>query len=114
LSAPGAAAAFAASIFDMDGLLIDSEILWHEAEIDILGGLGVPLAADGCRGTKGMFVGEVTEYRYRLHCGRASRRPRWRSRWWTASRSENASDHDLELSMANDSAPLCAMPRMWT
>ena len=47
----------AASIFDMDGLLIDSEILWHEAEIEILGGLGVPLAAEGCRTTKGMFVG---------------------------------------------------------
>jgi mannitol-1-/sugar-/sorbitol-6-/2-deoxyglucose-6-phosphatase len=62
LSAPGGAASFAASIFDMDGLLIDSEILWHEAEIDILGGLGVPLAAEGCRSTKGMFVGEVTQF----------------------------------------------------
>ena len=40
-----ATAGFSASIFDMDGLLIDSEILWHEAEIEILGGLGVPLAA---------------------------------------------------------------------
>jgi beta-phosphoglucomutase-like phosphatase (HAD superfamily) len=56
------AAGFAASIFDMDGLLIDSEILWHQAEIEILGDLGVPLAADGCRNTKGMFVGEVTEF----------------------------------------------------
>jgi sugar-phosphatase len=57
-----AEAGFAASIFDMDGLLIDSEILWHEAEIQILGDLGVPLAREGCRSTKGMFVGEVTEY----------------------------------------------------
>jgi sugar-phosphatase len=53
---------YAASIFDMDGLLIDSEILWHEAEIEILGDLGVPLSRDSCRGTKGMFVAEVTEY----------------------------------------------------
>ena len=51
----------------MDGLLIDSEILWHEAEIEILGGLGVPLAVDGCRSTKGMFVGEVTAHWYALH-----------------------------------------------
>jgi beta-phosphoglucomutase-like phosphatase (HAD superfamily) len=62
LTTAPAAAGFAASIFDMDGLLIDSEILWHEAEIEILGALGVPLAAEGCRSTKGMFVGEVTEY----------------------------------------------------
>jgi HAD superfamily hydrolase (TIGR01509 family) len=62
LSAPDRAAKadFAASIFDMDGLLIDSEVLWHEAEIEILGRLGVPLDPTGCRTTKGMFVGEVT------------------------------------------------------
>ena len=59
-----AAGRFSASIFDMDGLLIDSEILWHEAEIEILGDLGVPLSRDHCRSTKGMFVGEVTEYWY--------------------------------------------------
>jgi mannitol-1-/sugar-/sorbitol-6-/2-deoxyglucose-6-phosphatase len=60
-------AGFHASIFDMDGLLIDSEILWHEAEIEILGGLGVPLAVEGCRTTKGMFVGEVTAHWYGLY-----------------------------------------------
>jgi HAD superfamily hydrolase (TIGR01509 family) len=57
-----AAGRFSASIFDMDGLLIDSEILWHEAEIDIFDDLGVPLSRDRCRSTKGMFVGEVTEH----------------------------------------------------
>jgi beta-phosphoglucomutase-like phosphatase (HAD superfamily) len=60
-SAP-ATGGFAASIFDMDGLLIDSEILWHEAELEILGDLGVPLSREDARGTKGMFVGEVTQY----------------------------------------------------
>jgi beta-phosphoglucomutase-like phosphatase (HAD superfamily) len=60
-------AGFAASIFDMDGLLIDSEVLWHEAEIEILGDLGVPLATEACRSTKGMFVGEVTEHWYGLY-----------------------------------------------
>jgi beta-phosphoglucomutase-like phosphatase (HAD superfamily) len=53
---------FGASIFDMDGLLVDSERLWHEAEIEILGGLGVPLVASACRQTKGMFVTEVTRH----------------------------------------------------
>ncbi len=66
-SAPPAPAGFSAAIFDMDGLLIDSEVLWHEAEIEILGALGVPLAADGCRSTKGMFVGEVTAHWHRLY-----------------------------------------------
>jgi sugar-phosphatase len=60
-------AVFEAAIFDMDGLLVDSEPLWHEAEIEILGGLGVPLVASACRQTKGMFVGEVTRYWYQRY-----------------------------------------------
>ncbi len=54
-----------ATLFDMDGLLIDSEILWHEAELEILGALGVPIATQGDRSTKGMFVAEVVDYWYR-------------------------------------------------
>jgi sugar-phosphatase len=53
---------FDAAIFDMDGLLVDSEPLWHEAEIAVLGSVGVPLVASACRQTKGMFVNEVTHY----------------------------------------------------
>jgi sugar-phosphatase len=56
---------FAAAIFDMDGLLVDSEPLWQEAEVRILGGLGVPLVSGSCRQTKGMFVNEVTWHWYR-------------------------------------------------
>lgn len=51
-----------ATLFDMDGLLIDSEILWHRAEVEIFGTLGVPLAESESRSTKGMFVNEVVEY----------------------------------------------------
>ncbi|HET9089815.1 MAG TPA: hexitol phosphatase HxpB [Acidimicrobiales bacterium] len=53
-----------ATVFDMDGLLIDSEILWHQAEVEIFGRLGVPLADDGGRSTKGMYVEEVVRYWY--------------------------------------------------
>ena len=56
-------AGFAASIFDMDGLLIDSEILWHEAEIEILGDLGVPLARPtAAAAPRACSWSEVTEY----------------------------------------------------
>ena len=54
------------TLFDMDGLLIDSEILWHQAELEILGALGVPLDRDGTRVTKGMFVSEVVAHWYRI------------------------------------------------
>ncbi len=53
-----------ATLFDMDGLLIDSEILWHEAEVEIFGALGVDLGGAENRSTKGLFVNEVVEYWY--------------------------------------------------
>ena len=56
---------FEAAIFDMDGLLVDSEPLWHEAEVEVLGGLGVPIAQGDPRRTKGIFVREVTRDWYR-------------------------------------------------
>ena len=43
-------------------MLIDSEPLWHDAEVDVLGALGVPVARVGTRQTKGMVVEEVTRY----------------------------------------------------
>jgi sugar-phosphatase len=51
-----------AAIFDMDGLLVDSEPLWHRAEVELLGALGAPIAAGDPRRTKGVFVREVTRY----------------------------------------------------
>ena len=54
----------AATLFDMDGLLIDSEVLWHQAEVEIFGSLGVPLYESSSRSTKGVFVNEVVDYWY--------------------------------------------------
>jgi sugar-phosphatase len=53
-----------ATLFDMDGLLLDSEVLWHKAEVEIFGSLGVPIEEAQGRSTKGMFVNEVVEYWY--------------------------------------------------
>lgn len=49
----------AATLFDMDGLLIDSEVLWLKAEVEIFGGLGVPYDEESGRSTKGIFIDEV-------------------------------------------------------
>ncbi|MGC1419051.1 MAG: hexitol phosphatase HxpB [Acidimicrobiales bacterium] len=51
-----------ATLFDMDGLLVDSEILWHKAEVEIFGQLGVPMNEAKHRSTKGMYVSEVVDY----------------------------------------------------
>jgi sugar-phosphatase len=51
-----------AVIFDMDGLLIDSEPLWVRAEIEVFGSLGVRLTADDCPRTKGLRVDDVVAY----------------------------------------------------
>jgi sugar-phosphatase len=54
-----------AVIFDLDGLLVDSEPLWTESEIEIFGTVGIELDADKCRQTVGIGLEEVVEVRYR-------------------------------------------------
>ena len=51
-----------AIIFDMDGLLVDSEPLWQEAEIMIFIPLGVPLSKEMARTTMGLRIDEVVEH----------------------------------------------------
>lgn len=58
---------FEATLFDMDGLLIDSEILWHKAELEIFARLKVPMSASDGRSTKGLYVDEVVDYWYGIH-----------------------------------------------
>jgi mannitol-1-/sugar-/sorbitol-6-/2-deoxyglucose-6-phosphatase len=53
-----------AALFDLDGLLVDSEPLWHVAEIEVFGSHGVPLTAEMCTQTKGRFVSEAVLYWY--------------------------------------------------
>jgi sugar-phosphatase len=53
-----------AAIFDMDGLLVDSEPIWHVVEIDVFGRHGVPLTVERCLETKGMFLGDAVEHWY--------------------------------------------------
>lgn len=56
-----------AVIFDMDGLLIDSEPLWRRAEQRIFADLGVHLTDEMCMQTMGVRVDEVVQHWYGLY-----------------------------------------------
>jgi len=53
-----------AVIFDMDGIIIDSEPLWQEAEIAAFGRVGLQLSREMCMQTMGIRVDEVVQYWY--------------------------------------------------
>lgn len=51
-----------AVIFDMDGLLIDSEPLWQEAEVMSFKKVGIVLNSKMCLETMGLRVNQVVDY----------------------------------------------------
>jgi mannitol-1-/sugar-/sorbitol-6-/2-deoxyglucose-6-phosphatase len=51
-----------AVIFDMDGILIDSEPFWQASEKEIFVKLGIPLSDEDCQLTTGMRIRDVTAY----------------------------------------------------
>lgn len=51
-----------AVIFDMDGIIIDSEPFWKEIEINIFNSIGVPLTNELCETTAGMRLDEVIKH----------------------------------------------------
>ncbi len=53
-----------AVIYDMDGVIIDSEPLWREALIHCFNKVGFDFTQDKCRITQGMRLIEVVEYWY--------------------------------------------------
>lgn len=53
-----------AIIFDLDGLLIDSEPFWYEAEKIHFRTVGIELSDDDCILTTGMRIEKVTRYWY--------------------------------------------------
>lgn len=53
-----------AVIFDMDGVLIDSEPFWQEAEIAVFKTVGLNLTHDDCVQTMGLRLDKAVEYWY--------------------------------------------------
>jgi len=53
-----------AVIFDMDGVIVDSEPLWRIAEREVFAGIGLDLTDADCEKTMGMRTDEVAAYWY--------------------------------------------------
>jgi HAD superfamily hydrolase (TIGR01509 family) len=51
-----------AVIFDVDGVLIDSEPFWRESEMEVFSRLGIALTESDCLLTVGMRIQEVVRY----------------------------------------------------
>lgn len=56
-----------AVIFDMDGVLADTEPLWQQAEMEIFGALGVPLTLEMLHSTMGLRCDEVVAKWHQLY-----------------------------------------------
>lgn len=57
---------YKAAIFDMDGLLIDSEPLWQEAGIETLAGFGISLTLDQYHTSTGLRTEEWVAHWFRI------------------------------------------------
>jgi HAD superfamily hydrolase (TIGR01509 family) len=55
-----------AAIFDMDGVIVDSEPLWRLAERQVFAEIGIELTDADCERTMGMRTDEVIDYWYDL------------------------------------------------
>lgn len=51
-----------AIIFDMDGLLIDSEILWQEAEVKVFTEIGASMTKEMTQETMGLRINEIVDH----------------------------------------------------
>ena len=53
-----------AVIFDMDGLMIDSEPFWHEAQMECFSKVGINLTKQDCEDTVGIRILDICNHRY--------------------------------------------------
>jgi HAD superfamily hydrolase (TIGR01509 family) len=87
--------ALQAAIYDLDGLLIDSEPCWRQAEIEVLAGLGVPLTPQRALETTGLRMDEAVAY--------------WAARYpWSGASQQEVAERILQrvLALIKERAPL--------
>ncbi|HCD12593.1 MAG TPA: hypothetical protein DEQ41_02455 [Shewanella sp.] len=56
------APAIQAVIFDMDGILIDSEPVWQQAEFQVLHSLGMSVSREAIALTTGLRIDQVVDF----------------------------------------------------
>jgi sugar-phosphatase len=56
-----------AVIYDMDGVLVDSEPMWRTVMVKGFRSVGLDFTENDCRKTTGMRLDEVVEYWFRIH-----------------------------------------------
>lgn len=54
-----------AVIFDMDGVILDSEPYWQISEMEVFATVGIQLTREECMETTGLPVKDVVNYRYK-------------------------------------------------
>ena len=59
--------ALKAVIFDMDGVLIDSEPVWQQSELTVFSSLGLPICYQDTLQTTGFRVDQLVEYWYQRY-----------------------------------------------
>ncbi|MEO8499010.1 MAG: hexitol phosphatase HxpB, partial [Planctomycetota bacterium] len=53
-----------AAVFDMDGLMIDSQPFWQRAQLEIFPQLGVPITRQDTIDTTGMRIDQIVQMCY--------------------------------------------------
>lgn len=56
-----------AAIFDMDGVIIDSEPIWRKVMINSFTEIGIPFSDEHCRITTGLRFKEVADFWFKKH-----------------------------------------------
>jgi len=87
-----------AVIFDMDGLLIDSEPFWQDAEMKVFSEIGFQLTREMCKETTGLRIDEVVAHYHRQQ--------KWDLGRWPLTNVSNAIVDEVIAAVNSEGQPL--------